>query len=159
MPPKEKAKKSGSDEEPQEEKEEEEEPKEEEEEEADEEESEKKSKKRKKPAKTKGKAAKKGKKEGKKERKPRKKKDPNAPKRPKSAWMYFGEEMRPKIKVEHPGVQQKEILQLLGEKWKELTDEEKEPYQKKAKKDKNRYETEKANYKPKKDDDDDEEES
>lgn len=35
---------------------------------------------------------------------------------------------------------------ILGEKWKELSDKEKKPYEEKAKKDKERYESEKASY-------------
>jgi hypothetical protein len=35
---------------------------------------------------------------------------------------------------------------MLGERWKELTDKEKGPYEKKAKDDKARYEKEKAAY-------------
>jgi len=35
---------------------------------------------------------------------------------------------------------------MLGEKWKELTTKDKEPYDKKAKEDKERYEREKAEY-------------
>jgi hypothetical protein len=35
---------------------------------------------------------------------------------------------------------------MLGEKWKELTDKDKEPYDAKAKADKERYEREKAEY-------------
>ena len=39
-----------------------------------------------------------------------------------------------------------EVGKLLGEKWKELSAKEKEPYEKKAKDDKERYEREKAAY-------------
>jgi len=35
---------------------------------------------------------------------------------------------------------------MLGEKWKELSDKDKEPYEAKAKADKQRYEDEKAAY-------------
>lgn len=35
---------------------------------------------------------------------------------------------------------------ILGEKWKQLSDKEKKPYDEKAKKDKERYESEKASY-------------
>jgi len=89
----------------------------------------------------------------------KKKKDPNAPKRPQSAWMYFGADMRPKLKAENPGEKQSEILKILSERWKELTDEDKEPFEKKAKKDKARYVAEKAAYKPKKEEEEEEEES
>lgn len=39
-----------------------------------------------------------------------------------------------------------EVGKLLGEKWKELSAKDKEPYEKKAKTDKERYEREKAEY-------------
>jgi hypothetical protein len=38
------------------------------------------------------------------------------------------------------------VGKILGEKWKELSDKEKRPYEDKAKKDKERYESEKASY-------------
>jgi len=38
------------------------------------------------------------------------------------------------------------VGKILGEKWKELSDKEKRPYEDKAKKDKERYENEKASY-------------
>lgn len=39
-----------------------------------------------------------------------------------------------------------EVGKMLGERWKELTDKDKEPYDAKAKADKERYEREKAEY-------------
>jgi hypothetical protein len=39
-----------------------------------------------------------------------------------------------------------EVGKQLGEKWKELSAKDKEPYEKKAKTDKERYEREKAEY-------------
>jgi len=58
--------------------------------------------------------------------------------------MYFCQENRLKIKEETPGVLMSEMLQVLGEKWKKLPNEEKQPYVEKFKQDKARYYQEKA---------------
>ncbi|GAA5891480.1 hypothetical protein JCM8208_007297 [Rhodotorula glutinis] len=74
------------------------------------------------------------------------KKDPNAPKRPLSAYMHFSQDKRSEVKEENPDVTFGEIGKLLGAKWKEATDDEKKPYQAKAEADKERYEKEKSAY-------------
>ncbi|KAF1982293.1 Non-histone chromosomal protein 6 [Aulographum hederae CBS 113979] len=76
----------------------------------------------------------------------KKKKDPNAPKRGLSAYMFFANDQRDKVREDHPGIKFGEVGKMLGEKWKELTDKDKEPYEAKAKADKKRYEDEKAAY-------------
>ncbi|XP_038875553.1 high mobility group B protein 7 [Benincasa hispida] len=71
----------------------------------------------------KSKTAKKGKKD----------KDPNAPKRPPTAFFIFMDDFRKSYKEANPdskGV--KEVAKEGGEKWKSMTDEEKKPYQDKA---------------------------
>lgn len=78
--------------------------------------------------------------------KPRKKKDPNAPKKSLSAYMFFANENRDLVRAANPGVTFGQLGKLLGAKWKELNDEEKQPYQAKADADKKRYELEKAAY-------------
>ncbi|ODQ81715.1 hypothetical protein BABINDRAFT_6375 [Babjeviella inositovora NRRL Y-12698] len=77
---------------------------------------------------------------------PRKKKDPNAPKRSLSAYMFFANENRDIVRAENPGVTFGQLGKLLGEKWKSLTPEDKTPYDQKAEKDKKRYEVQKAEY-------------
>merc|ERR1711964_524284 len=67
----------------------------------------------------------------------RKKKDPNQPKRGLSAYMFFANEQRDKVREDNPGIK-------FGEEWKSLNDKQKEPYDAKAKADKQRYEEEKA---------------
>jgi len=81
-----------------------------------------------------------------KETKVKRKKDPNAPKRGLSAYMFFANDNREKVRTDNPGITFGEVGKLLGEKWKELTDKEKLPYEAKAKTDKERYESEKARY-------------
>lgn len=52
-------------------------------------------------------------------------KDPNAPKRPPSAYILFQNDVREGLKVEHPGMAYKDLLQIIAEKWKGLSDEAK----------------------------------
>ncbi|GJN93760.1 hypothetical protein Rhopal_006817-T1 [Rhodotorula paludigena] len=74
------------------------------------------------------------------------KKDPNAPKRSLSAYMHFSQDQRATVKEENPDVTFGEIGKILGAKWKELPEDERAPYEEKAKADKARYEKEKAAY-------------
>jgi len=76
----------------------------------------------------------------------RKKKDPNAPKRSLSAYMFFANENRDIVRAENPGINFGQVGRLLGEKWKALSTEDKTPYENKAAADKKRYEKEKAEY-------------
>ncbi|CAL9735259.1 non-histone chromosomal protein 6A [Monosporozyma servazzii] len=76
----------------------------------------------------------------------RRKKDPNAPKRALSAYMFFANENRDIIKSENPDVTFGQVGKLLGERWKALSVEDREPYDAKAKADKRRYESEKELY-------------
>ncbi|CAR23688.1 HMG box domain-containing protein [Lachancea thermotolerans] len=81
-----------------------------------------------------------------KKRTTRRKKDPNAPKRALSAYMFFANENRDIVRAENPGVTFGQVGRLLGDKWKALTDEEKQPYEAKHAADKKRYESEKELY-------------
>ncbi|KZP30028.1 hypothetical protein FIBSPDRAFT_908098 [Athelia psychrophila] len=74
------------------------------------------------------------------------KKDKNAPKRALSAYMFFSQDWRERIKTENPDAGFGEVGKLLGAKWKELDDEEKKPYVEMATKDKVRAEKEKTAY-------------
>lgn len=76
----------------------------------------------------------------------RKKKDPDAPKRSLSAYMFFANENRDIVRAENLGISFGQVGKLLGEKWKALTPEDKTPYENKAEADKKRYEKEKAEY-------------
>ncbi|KAL4992133.1 high mobility group box domain-containing protein [Aspergillus falconensis] len=77
----------------------------------------------------------------------RRKKDPNAPKRGLSAYMFFANDNREKVREENPGITFGQVGKMLGEKWKSLSDKERKPYEDKAAADKKRYEDEKAAYK------------
>ena len=82
----------------------------------------------------------------------KKKKDPNAPKRPITAFIQFSNKMRDTAKErltsEGKETTPKAVVTKLGEMWKALTEEQKKPYNDEAKKDKDRYETEIAKYVP-----------
>lgn len=74
------------------------------------------------------------------------KKDPNAPKRGLSAYMFFANEQRENVRDENPGITFGQVGKLLGERWKALNDKQRTPYEAKAAVDKKRYEDEKAAY-------------
>ncbi|KAJ2975965.1 hypothetical protein NQ176_g5224 [Zarea fungicola] len=76
----------------------------------------------------------------------RAKKDPNAPKRGLSAYMFFANEQRENVREENPGVSFGQVGKILGERWKALSDKQRAPYEAKAATDKKRYEDEKAAY-------------
>ncbi|MCH98748.1 FACT complex subunit SSRP1-like, partial [Trifolium medium] len=82
-----------------------------------------------------------------KKRKPKKKKDPNAPKRALSGFMFFSQMERENIKKTNPGISFTDVGRVLGEKWKKMSVEEKEPYEAKARVDKIRYKDEISGYK------------
>ncbi|KAL4969546.1 high-mobility group nucleosome-binding protein [Aspergillus stella-maris] len=86
----------------------------------------------------------------------RKKKDPNAPKRGLSAYMFFANDNREKVREENPGITFGQVGKMLGEKWKALSDKDRKPYEDKAATDKKRYEDEKAAYQAGGDDEEEE---
>ncbi|CAO1601751.1 Non-histone chromosomal protein 6 [Xanthoria calcicola] len=88
----------------------------------------------------------------------KKKKDPNAPKRGLSAYMFFANDNRENVRAENEGISFGQVGKVLGERWKALNSKQREPYEAKAKADKERYEKEKAAYNDTPADDDEEEE-
>uniref|UniRef100_A0A2K5SC70 HMG box domain-containing protein n=1 Tax=Cebus imitator TaxID=2715852 RepID=A0A2K5SC70_CEBIM len=66
-------------------------------------------------------------------------KDPNAPKRLRLAFFLFCSEYRPKIKGEHPGLFIADVVKKLGEIWNNTAADDKQPYEKKASKLKEKY--------------------
>eukprot|EP00619_Florenciella_sp_RCC1007_P007257 CAMPEP_0205904098 /NCGR_PEP_ID=MMETSP1325-20131115/515_1 /ASSEMBLY_ACC=CAM_ASM_000708 /TAXON_ID=236786 /ORGANISM="Florenciella sp., Strain RCC1007" /LENGTH=197 /DNA_ID=CAMNT_0053269827 /DNA_START=19 /DNA_END=612 /DNA_ORIENTATION=- len=79
-------------------------------------------------------------------KKQKKAKDPNAPKRATTAYFFFLAEERPRTKAEVPGISVTELSKVVGAKWKQLSEEQKAPYEAKAEADKARYAAEKAQY-------------
>jgi len=96
----------------------------------------------------------------------RRKKDPNAPKRPLSAFFLFCHDERPAVRALHPTYGVGEVAKDLGEKWAKILPEKKTNYEAKAQLDKARYEIDVQKYKdglakgslPSNDADDDDEE-
>ena len=78
-------------------------------------------------------------------------KDPEKPKRGKSAFLFFCEENRKKIKKKYPEMSVKEIVSKLGMDWQTLKDsnsEEINRYEQMSIKDRNRYKNEMRTYIP-----------
>ena len=73
-------------------------------------------------------------------------KDPNAPKRPRTAYIFFCEDQRVPVKNKSPEMSQTQLMCKLGELWKQLTDKKKQKYNDQAAKDKLRYEQEMSTY-------------
>ena len=85
------------------------------------------------------------------------KKDPGAPKRPKSAYLFFCADVREAVKAELDEPTAKDVMAELGVKWSELKDnsgkdkkvkKQLDKYTKQAEEDKERYATEMEAYTP-----------
>ena len=73
-------------------------------------------------------------------------KDPAAPKRASGAYVFFTNEMRPKVMVEYPGIKFVELGKVLGERWRALTPTQKKKYENMAANDKVRFQMEMQQY-------------
>ncbi|RNA08374.1 high mobility group DSP1 [Brachionus plicatilis] len=82
-------------------------------------------------------------------RRKKKKKDPNAPKRPLSAFFLFCADERPNVKALYPQYSVGEAAKELGERWNKVSAELKAQYEAKASQEKQRYERELEDYKNK----------
>jgi hypothetical protein len=76
------------------------------------------------------------------------KKDANAPKGAKSAYMFWCGDNRNTIKAENPAYKMTDVAKALGKKWKTVGTKTKVKYQKSADADRARYLKEKAVYTP-----------
>lgn len=56
------------------------------------------------------------------------KKNPLAPKRPMSSFLFFSKERRKTIKAKYPTMKNTEISSMLGEQWRNATEEERRPH-------------------------------
>lgn len=65
--------------------------------------------------------------------------DPNAPKRPSTAYIFFSTEMRPKIRDDYPDLTLSERSKLMGKLWANLEQGKKQPFLDMAEQDKERY--------------------
>ncbi|CAG8488131.1 11780_t:CDS:2 [Paraglomus brasilianum] len=69
-------------------------------------------------------------------------KDPNAPKKPNTAYIIFSNEIRAEMKANNPEANQKELVKLIGSRWKALSTEQKKVYEDRYFADKERYDEE-----------------
>ncbi|EFC49119.1 hypothetical protein NAEGRDRAFT_82958 [Naegleria gruberi] len=89
-----------------------------------------------------------------------KKKDPNAPKKPKTGYFLFCDEHREAAKAKTGEKKSaSEVSKVLGEMWNSLSDEQKKPYNDKYKKSLDGYNAQMEEYKKNKPSSEDEEES
>ncbi|KAE9614082.1 putative chromatin remodeling & transcriptional activation HMG family [Lupinus albus] len=82
-------------------------------------------------------------------KKNKKEKDPLKPKHPMSAYFLFTNDRRPALLAENKKVL--EVSKITAEEWKNMTEEQKKPYEQIAKKNKEKYMQEMEAYKQKKD--------
>ncbi|KDR74519.1 hypothetical protein GALMADRAFT_227586 [Galerina marginata CBS 339.88] len=73
-------------------------------------------------------------------------KDPNAPKRPASSYILFQNEVRKELKEQHPTLSNSDLLGLISEQWKNMSDAQKETYNNAMKTAKAQYSEEKKAY-------------
>jgi len=76
----------------------------------------------------------------------KKKKDPNAPKQPLSAYFLFSQEERLKVKNEHPSYSICEVAKELGKRWADMAPEVKQRYQQMAEEGRQKYDQDMAAY-------------
>eukprot|EP00731_Ephydatia_muelleri_P031009 Em0022g523a len=79
-------------------------------------------------------------------RRGRKKKEPGQPKRNMCAFLHFCSEKRPKLKEDNPTATVGGMAKLLSSTWKEMSIEQRRPYEHLAERDKERYEQQKQAY-------------
>ncbi|KAH3766533.1 transcription factor A, mitochondrial [Pelomyxa schiedti] len=73
-------------------------------------------------------------------------KDPNHPKRPKPAYLIFVGDRRPGFVAATPGMRPVEYMKKLGEMWKSMSPEDKQPFVAKAEAEKQRYQKDMEEY-------------
>lgn len=69
----------------------------------------------------------------------RAKKNPDAPKRAMSGFLFFSQIRRSELKAEYPELKNTDISKLLGEEWKKMSDDIKNPFLNKGISDRERY--------------------
>ena len=70
----------------------------------------------------------------------RKKKDPNAPKKPNTAYIFYFSDRMASLKGTQKDM--KPVVRKIGEEWRKLSERDKRPYRDMAERDKERYERE-----------------
>ncbi|WP_385625080.1 hypothetical protein PXH67_40500 (plasmid) [Streptomyces sp. P8-A8] len=74
------------------------------------------------------------------------KKDPRAPKRALSAYMFYSEDHRGRVKQANPDASFSEIGRTLASEWRSLSDADRRPYEERAARDKARADAEMEAY-------------
>lgn len=80
-------------------------------------------------------------------KKTKKRRDPEQPKKPLSAFMLFMQEHRQAIRANNPGNNVGAISKIGGEMWKSMTEEQKAPYRRRQEQEKHRYQVQMRAYK------------
>eukprot|EP00475_Leptophrys_vorax_P006798 TRINITY_DN14248_c1_g1_i1.p1 TRINITY_DN14248_c1_g1~~TRINITY_DN14248_c1_g1_i1.p1 ORF type:complete len:261 (+),score=87.59 TRINITY_DN14248_c1_g1_i1:84-785(+) len=73
------------------------------------------------------------------------------PKRPPTSYLIFTNAMRAQAKADNPDLKMTELSKVMGSMWRDLTDEEKRPYEEQAKAAKAKYDKDLAGFKKRKD--------
>merc|ERR1712156_766173 len=84
--------------------------------------------------------------DGVKKKRTRRAKDPRAPKRPMSAFFWFAQDERPKVRAANPSFAVGDIAKELGRRWADATPAFKSTYEAKAEKDRERYVQDKQDF-------------
>jgi len=82
----------------------------------------------------------------KKKKKQKKEKDPNAPKKALSAYFIYAGRVRADIRTENPEMAITQVAQVIGEKWRQLSAEDRKEFEEEAARDKVRYQTQLQQY-------------
>lgn len=75
-------------------------------------------------------------------------KDVNRPKKASTAYILFSNAMRETVKAQNPTMKSNEIMTELGRLWKQISDNDREKYQKMFELERTRYENEMTSYVP-----------
>jgi len=82
--------------------------------------------------------------------KKKRKKDPNAPKKPTTAYAFYLKDRKNEFQAQNPGMKYPEITKLISAAWKALDNDAKKPYTEKYGDDRKRYQKQLENYEKKK---------
>lgn len=77
-------------------------------------------------------------------------KDPDAPKRSLSTFIYFSQDARDQVKREMPTKNAAQVMEEVARRWAHMNEDLKDPYRQKAQEDKARYDRELEEYRQKK---------
>jgi len=73
-------------------------------------------------------------------------KDPDAPKRAASSYIFFQNDLRQELRKQHPDISPAEIMSRVSKQWADLTPEQKAPYERLQAEAKQKWEAEKRAY-------------